>query len=135
LLLWQQAAAAVEGFAAEITTGCIAILTLCIHNPPVCIFVLLKYLQTQPSKTRNGKIMSFKPKLKPGDQAATPRIKMKGALSSSRSQAPFLHLQAGVKGPKGAFTLGVRDTRVESRNTMASHLGLKPSCHENFLLS
>jgi len=60
---------------------------------------------------------------------------MKGALSSSRSPAPFLHLQAGVKGPKGAFTLGVRDTRVESRNTMASHLGLKPSCHENFLLS
>jgi hypothetical protein len=44
LSLWQQAeaaaaAATVEGFATEITTGCIAILTLCIHNPPVCIFV------------------------------------------------------------------------------------------------
>jgi hypothetical protein len=37
---------------------------------------------------------------------------------------------------KGAYTLGIRDSRVESHNTMlASHLGLKPSCHENFMLS
>jgi hypothetical protein len=82
LSLCQEAAAAVEGFAAEISTGCIAILTLCIQNPPVCIFVVLKYLQTQPSKTRNGKIMSFKTSLNQATKAATPLYKkMKGALS------------------------------------------------------
>ncbi len=40
-----------------------------------------------------------------------------------------------VEGGKGAFTLGVRDSRVESCNTMLAILGLKPSCHENFMLS
>jgi hypothetical protein len=36
--------------------------------------------------------------------------------------------------PKGAFTLGVRDSSVESRKHHVSHLGLKPSCHESFVL-
>jgi hypothetical protein len=34
----------------------------------------------------------------------------------------------------GAFTLGVRDSRVESPNIIASHLGLKPTYHEHFLM-
>jgi hypothetical protein len=35
----------------------------------------------------------------------------------------------------GAFTLGVRDSRVESPNTMFSHLGLEPIYHEeDFML-
>jgi hypothetical protein len=75
--LWQAAAAATgEGFAAEMTTGCIAILSLCIHKPPVCIFVVLKYLQIQPSKTKNGKIMSFKPALNQATKQLPP-IKIK----------------------------------------------------------
>jgi hypothetical protein len=90
LSLWQAAAAAAtEGFAAEITTGCIAILTLCIHNPPVCMFVLLKYLQTQPSKTRNGKIMSFKPALNQATKQLPPIKKGKGLYPQARSP---LHL-------------------------------------------
>jgi len=33
--------------------------------------------------------------------------------------------------PKSAFTLGVsRDSKVESSNTMPTHLGLKPNYHE-----
>jgi hypothetical protein len=37
---------------------------------------------------------------------------------------------------QGAFTLGVRDSRVESPHTMFSHLGLKPLYHEeDFMLS
>jgi len=38
---------------------------------------------------------------------------------------------------KGAFTLGVRDSRVGSGlwSHHASHLGLKPSCHESIMLS
>jgi hypothetical protein len=35
----------------------------------------------------------------------------------------------------GAFTLGVRDSSVESPNTMLGHLGLKLTYHENFVLS
>jgi len=36
---------------------------------------------------------------------------------------------------KGAFTIDVRDSKVESTTTVLCYLGLKPSCHENFILS
>jgi hypothetical protein len=36
---------------------------------------------------------------------------------------------------KGVFTLGARYSNVDSPNTMLARLKLKPSYHENFMLS
>ncbi len=36
---------------------------------------------------------------------------------------------------KGAFTLSVRDSSVESPNTHASHLELTPTYHEHFMVN
>jgi len=48
------------------------------------------------------------------------------------NQYVYFRLRLGFVHPKGAFTLGVKDSSIKSPNTkLASHLGPKPLYHED----
>jgi hypothetical protein len=65
----------------------------------------------------------------------SPYLNARALHLEKKTPSSSLYLMQPVLVSLCAFTLGSRDSSVESPNTISNHLKLKPSYHENLMLS